>query len=183
MGLASELPGLKDDIMSLFSALYATQHVCAEYDPSTPQPDHLALEYMSGYNARVYGSALSIAIKLRSFFDIHANNPRLGQLLEEIEHNKIHGVCCTQMVPETVNLILREACNKLIHSLKTEVVMGKIESKKFKLNVLFTNEIPTEKLMIGGIKDGKEWGCIINLKSLCSQAFELCQAVEAGEFA
>jgi hypothetical protein len=181
MGMARALPGLKEDILSLYAAVLANFHVCAEYDLTSLTPDWLALEYASGHQTRVFSSALGVAVKLRSFFDIHRKNEALSEFLRSLPTENERGPLCRQSLPTARDLSLRSACNKVIHSLKVEFISGKIETKKFDPPVAFTNEVPSEKVMLEGIYDSIPWVCELNLLVFCSLAYELLQWVESTD--
>ncbi|MFL9928719.1 hypothetical protein P0D88_05500 [Paraburkholderia sp. RL18-103-BIB-C] len=179
MGMAGALPGLKEDILSLYAAVLANFHVCAEYDLTSATPDWLALEYVSGHQTRVFSSALGVAVKMRSFFDIHRKNEALSEFLRTLPTENKRGPLCRQSHPAARDLSLRSACNKIIHSLKVEFMKGKIESKKFDPPVTFINEVPTEHVILAGTYDSIPWVCSLNLLVFCSLAFELLQWVES----
>ena len=54
MGMAAGLPGVKEDIFSLYQAVLASYHVSAEYDVSSEMPDFLAIAYLGGHQTRVF---------------------------------------------------------------------------------------------------------------------------------
>ncbi|MDO8449029.1 MAG: hypothetical protein Q7T10_09515 [Rhodoferax sp.] len=179
--MAAALPGLKEDIFALYEAILANFHVCAEYDLSSATPDFLALEYVGGHQTRVFGSALGIAVKMRSFFDIHRKNEALFDFLKALPAESKGKPLCRQAHPKARDLSLRDACNKIIHSLKVEFIPGHIESKRFDPPVTFTNEVPTEEVVLAGIYDSVPWVCTLNLLVFCSLAHELLRWVESNE--
>jgi len=183
MGMAKQLPGLREDIFSLYSSVLATFHACAEYDLSSPSPDFLAIEYIGGHQNRTFSSALGAAVKMRSFFDIHRKNETLSNFLKKLPVQEKGRPLCQQTIPAVKSMSLRDACNKIIHSLKVEFIVGKIESKKFDPPVTFTNEVPTEEILLAGVYEGASWACTLNLLVFCSLAFQLIQWVESHEIA
>jgi hypothetical protein len=76
MGMAGALPGLKEDILSLYAAVLANFHVCAEYDLTSATPDWLAVA--SDDVDRAMGTlvaAIWIRVKFQSVSD---SAPRYG---------------------------------------------------------------------------------------------------------
>lgn len=183
MGMAKQLPGLREDIFSLYSSILATFHACAEYDLSSQSPDFLAIEYIGGHQNRAFSSALGAAVKMRSFFDIHRKNEVFSKFLKELPVQDNKRFLCLQSIPAAKTMSLRDACNKIIHSLNVEFIVGKIESKKFDPPIVFTNEVPTEEVVLAGVYEGLPWACTLNLLVFCSIAYQLLQWVESHEFA
>lgn len=181
MGMAAALPGLREDIFALYESILATFHASAEYDLASISPDFLAIEYIGGHQTRVFGSTLGIAVKIRSFFDIHRNNKGLLVFIKSLPKQSKGKELCLQSLPRSKELSLRDACNKIIHSLRVDFVVGKIESKKFDPPITFTNEVPTEEIILAGIQDGVPWACTLNLLVFCSLAYQLLQWVESHE--
>lgn len=120
---------------------------------------------------------------MRSFFDIHRKNEALSKFLKELPVQDKDLFLCQQSIPAFKSMSLREACNKIIHSLKVEFIVGKIESKKFDPPVTFTNEVPTEEVLLAGVYEGAAWACTLNLLVFCSLAYQLLQWVESHEIA
>jgi len=181
MGMGAALPGLREDIFALYESILATFHASAEYDLTSPTPDFLAIEYIGGHQTRVFSSALGIAVKMRSFFDIHRKDEALFTYLRTIPSQSKGRPLCHQSAPASKELSLRDACNKIIHSLKVDFVPGRIESKKFDPPATFTNEVPTEEVILAGIYEGVPWVCTLNLLVFCSLAYQLLQWVESHE--
>lgn len=181
MGMAAALPGLREDIFALYESILATFHASAEYDLTSTTPDFLAIEYISGHKTRVFSSTLGIAVKMRSFFDIHRKNETLSNFLREFSCQSKGQPLCRQSVPGPKELSLRDACNKIIHSLKVDFIPGKVESKKFDPPVTFTNEIQTEEVILAGVHEGIPWACTLNLLVFCSLAYQLLLWVEAHD--
>lgn len=182
MGMAAGLPGVKEDIFSLYQAVLASYHVSAEYDLTSGAPDLLALEYLGGHQTRVFSSALGIAVKLRSFFDIHKKNVNLMAFLEQLPNQTKGKPLCRQSVPAPKDLPLRDACNKIIHSLKVDFVLGKIETQKYEPPLTFTNEVPTEEVILAGTYESVPWVCTLDLLVFCSLAYSLLQWSESTAF-
>jgi len=192
MGMASELPGLREDIFSLFEATLTDFHIHTDYVLSLTRLDPLALEYTKGHQARVFGSALSIAVKMRSFYDIHRKNEVVTAFLKSLPNESEGKPLFIEATPPTQNTSLRDACNKIIHSLEVEFISGSksgpftLSDSKSGSSSLFDSfdssktQFPTHRVRLEGVYDSKTWTCTLDLVVFCSLAFALLQWAECA---
>jgi hypothetical protein len=97
--------------------------------------------------------------------------------------NQVKGkTLCSQSFPTPKDLSLRDACNKIIHSLEVDFVLGDIETQKYEPPLTFTNEVPTEEVTLFGTYESVPWVCTLDLLVFCSLAYSLLQWSESTTF-
>ena len=186
--MAAELPGLKEDIFALYESILTGFHISTNYVLCSQNLDALAKEYIKGHQTRVFGSALNVAVKLRSFFDIYRKNILVSEFLNFLPNQAEGNSLFVSAVPEILKPTLRDSCNKIIHSLEVEFILGTkvdsysitTESELTESNKWEETKFLTHRVMLNGIFESKPWVCTIDLVVFCSLAYLVLQWAESG---